>query len=195
MRNFMARIFVVGVLAGTFGFASAAPANLDQWFRTATQFDSSGNAAPIAKPDFLGGSRQKNCRWLYNEKLPGLHGGLWQFQRYDRKHHIGLAVATTDQCSSALFTAATPSVSVPDADLSNYRTMRGLKIGSPYSQVLSMYGPPKMRGGHFVARYTADIPDVTVSGKPTKDPEVITIVIDDGHISAITVYIDLGGLF
>jgi len=175
--------------------AHASTSSLDQWFESATQFDTNGTGAAIAKPDFLGTSMRTNCHWDTTVKLPPLHGGLWQLQKYDRTHHIALAVATTDQCTGALFRASTPPVTVPDADLSNYATARGLKIGSPYSKVHSTYGGPAMTGRNFVARYTANVPDTTAAGKPAKDPQVITIVVDDGHVSAITIYIDLGGLY
>ncbi|MBV8171863.1 MAG: hypothetical protein JO219_08020 [Candidatus Eremiobacteraeota bacterium] len=183
------------ILCASLTCAVAATMNLDQWFSAATQFNASVTSTSIARPDFIGASEKTNCHWVTNPKLPQLQSGIWQLQKYDRTHHIGLAVATTDQCSSALFRASTPPVRVPDADLSNAGTARGLKIGSPYSQVLSIYGPPQKHGAHFVTRYSSDIPEVTAAGKPTKVPQDITIVVDNDRVSSITIYIDLGGLF
>jgi hypothetical protein len=96
-----------------------------------------------------------------------------------------------------VFRASKPSVSVPDADLSKYATGRGLHVGSTYQQVLSTYGGKAMHGAHFVARYAATVPGQTVSEPPKHIdlPETITLVVDDGHVSAITIDIDLGGEF
>jgi hypothetical protein len=183
-------------VAATCNGALGAATNLDQWFTTATQFNALTSATAIAHPDFLGGtSRAAQCRFELGGKLPAFQNGIWQLVRYDRVHHIGLAMATTDQESCAIFLAPPPGVSAPDADLSSYRTGRGLKIGSSYEQVLSLYGGPRKSGQRFVTAYVADVPAVSMANKPLKLPETITIVVDRGTVSAITVSIDLGGLF
>ena len=195
MRRSIVCASIVVLLGVALAAARAANVDLNKWFSDATQYNASGNGVQIAKPDFLGGSMRTNCQWVSNEKLPPLGNGIWQLKRYDHTHHIGLAVATTDQCSGSVFKAPTPSVAVPDADLSNYSTGRGLKIGSPYAKVLSLYGPPAEHGRHFAAIYTADVPDISMANKPVKLPETITIVIDNGSVSAITISVDEGGLF
>ena len=86
---------------------------------------------------------------------------------------------------------------MPDADLSNYSTGRGLHVGSTYQSVLTDYGGSAKHGAHFVALYSASVPGETV-GEPHKHiklPQTITIVVDGGHVSAITIEIDLGGEF
>lgn len=195
MKYRLALACAVAMLA----FASApAPAaeNIDRWFMNATDFNQNVGGVEIAKPDFLGGPTMRTqCRWDNSGKAPVLQNGIWQLVKYDRVHQIGLAVATTDQCSSSVFKASAPPVSAPNGDLTNYATGRGLKIGSPYSQVLSLYGPPAKHGQHFVVAYTANVPDTDLHGKPVKLPEAITIVVDNGTVSAITIYVDMGGLF
>ena len=186
----------VALLAFASARAHAAAENIDRWFLNATHYNETVTASETLKPDFLGGPTMKTqCTWDSSRKAPLLQSGIWQLVKYDRAHHIGLAVATTDQCSSSVFKAPAPPVSAPDADLANYGTGRGLKIGSPYSQVLSLYGPPAKHGQHFVAAYNANVADTDLHGKPIKLPETITIVVDNGKVSAITIYVDMGGLF
>jgi len=194
MRRLLCSTLVVIALSIALKAAQAS-VDLDRWFFDATASQAKVKATQITKPDFLGGSSlSTNCHFPYNGKLPAL-AGVWQLLKYDRKHQIGLAYATTDQCSSALFKASPPPASVPDADLSQYGTARGLKIGSSYAQVLSTYGPPARHGQHFVAAYSASVPSTDLKNKPIKLPEIITLVIDDGKISSITIYVDEGGLF
>jgi hypothetical protein len=198
MHRWISHAFAIVVFGVALSRAQASTADLNHWFLNATQFEASVTAHAIAQPDFLGGtSMRAQCGFTYNGHLPAIHYGVWQLLKYDRTHHIGLAAATTDQCSAAVFRASTPAVAVPDGDLSKYSTGRGLHIGSTYAQVLALYGPPAKQGQHFVTVYTADVPDTTESlpKKPVKLPEVITIVIDDGHVSSITVYVDESGLF
>lgn len=190
-------LFAIVLVALTLTRAQATSLTLDRWFLDATRFYQTVNGAAIAKPDFLGGTSMRDqCKWLNGNVTQLLHG-IWQLQKYDRAHRIGLAVATTDQCTAAIFRAAPPPppATAPDADLSNYGTGRGLRIGSPYSQVLRLYGPPEKHGQHFVIAYTANVPDVAMNGKPVKLPEVIKVVVDNGSVSAITVYIDAAGLY
>ena len=170
-----------------------AALNLSQWFFTATAAQGSGAAIGKIKPDFLGGS----TRHAMHCGASGIGiGGVWQLIQYDRTHHIGLAAAGTDQCSVSVFEAPPPGVNVPDADLSHYATGRGIRIGSTAKDVVAAYGGavPK-QGSHAVMRYTASIPDTTVTQKPTTDDEVLTIVVSGDRVTAITAYIDLSGLF
>ena len=124
--------------------------------------------------------------------------GIWELVKYDRAHKIGLAVAGTDQCSVALFKAATPAVSVPNADLSRMGTGRGIRIGSPYAQVVAAYGgKPKSDSGRLIVMYSANVPGTSVA-HPTKkiaNPETMTFVVEQGRVTAMTVSIDLGGEF
>jgi hypothetical protein len=187
------------VLAATYVLGGAAAradsTTLMQWFLHATAAQSSGTAQTLSKPDFLPGTSQRSMACRYVEGGPAM--GTWQLQKYDRTHRIGMAAATTDACAVSVFRASKPSVSVPDADLSKFATGRGLHVGSTYQQVLSTYGGKAMHGAHFVARYAATVPGETVSEPPKHIdlPETITLVIDDGHVSAITIDIDLGGEF
>lgn len=185
-------------LAAAFAIPAGAAwsADLTQWFLTATAAETSGPSAGTVKPEFLGG------RSMHAEHC-GANGvrlaGVWQLIKYDRTHHIALAAASTDQCSVAVFEAATPGVNLPDADLAGYATGRGgIHIGSAYREVIAAYGgaPPK-HASRLVLRYTARIPDETV-GTPHKhisDDEVLTIVIDNDRVTSITSYIDLSGEF
>jgi hypothetical protein len=163
----------------------------------------SGTSKEIAMPDFLGGKRQIGdlsvqslCAFKYDYKnLPMMYGN-WSLLKYDRKHHIGLAAGHDDSDTCALFKAERPAVPVPDADLSQSSTGRGLRIGSAYARVLSIYGPPVKRGRHFVTSYSATVPgvSVTVPRRTVELPERITLVIDDGRVSSILIYINESGL-
>ena len=86
---------------------------------------------------------------------------------------------------------------MPDADFSQSTTGRGLRIGSRYARVLSQYGPPEKHGRHFATSYSS-----TVSGKaryipykPVKLSERITIVVDNGRVSSILIFINQAGLY
>lgn len=175
-----------------FGTAGAAP-NLAHWFFNATAAESSGPAIGTIAPDYLGGSSMHAMHCGAN----GVSlGGIWQLIKYDRTHHIGLAAASTDQCSVAVFAASPPSVNVPDANLSSYGTGRGIHVGSSYKEVIAAYGgSPSKDGSHLVLRYTSSIPSKTVTNKPVNDDEVLTIVINDDRVTAITDSIDLSGEF
>jgi hypothetical protein len=135
------------------------------------------------------------CR--YEERRPEL-AAVWQLLRYDRAHHIAFAAATTDQCSVALFRAPAPPVTVPNADLSGYSTRLGLRIGSSYESVRSTYGGgPQKSGSRFVVAYTSRVPGETVSMPKKKVglPQEVTIVVDAGRVSAISIYTDLAPEF
>jgi hypothetical protein len=168
---------------------------LDRWFLQATAFDNPGTPKHISKPDFLGSTEFIPCAGdRYEENLPNFYG-VWSLLKYDRKHHIAFARGVTDQCSLAVFQAAPPGIKVTDADLSHYGTVRGLHIGSPYSQVIALYGPPVKHGKRFVTSYVASVPARAVNHKQVDLDERITLVIQDGFVSSIAVYIDEAGLF
>ena len=145
----------------------------------------------MAKPDYMCANSFKgmnNCNVNCDPNFPDMD--LFNLCAYDRKHHIGLAFASTDQKSAALFSAPPPPQSVVDANLQALSTGRGLRIGSPYSQVLALYGGPVKHGSHFVTSYSAN--DITqFEGKPAKQPERITLVIDNGRVSSIFMNIEL----
>lgn len=182
---------MLAVFSMVFGTAAASP-NLAQWFFNATAAESSGSATGTIKPDYLGGSSMHamHCG-AYGVSL-----GIWQLVKYDRTHHIGLAAASTDQCSVAVFTASPPNVNVPDADLSTYGTGRGIHVGSSYKEVIAAYGgSPSIDGPHLVLRYTSRIPSKTATNKAVNDDEVLTIVMNNDRVTAITASIDLSGEF
>jgi hypothetical protein len=133
------------------------------------------------------------CR--YEEHLPGFNC-VWQLLRYDRVHHIAFAAATTDQCSIALFRAPTPAVRVPDVDLSEYSTRLGVRIGSTYDGVRSIYGGgPHNGASHFVVRYSSSLPGLTatVPRKHVALPQIVTILIDGQRVSSISIYTNRTG--
>lgn len=171
---------------------AGASANLARWFFNASAAESSGSAIGTIKPDYLGGPslHAMHCG------ASGVSLGIWQLVKYDRTHHIGLAAASTDQCSVSVFAASPPNVKVPDADLSSYSTGRGIHVGSSYEDVIAAYGgKPSKTGSHVVLRYTSSIPSKTVTNKAVNDDEVLTIVISNDRVTAITASIDLSGEF
>ncbi|HLJ84417.1 MAG TPA: hypothetical protein VKT51_09625 [Candidatus Eremiobacteraceae bacterium] len=189
---------VVGICAAA---SPAATNTVDQWFSQATGLsDKPGpvTVQHISTPDYLCGKTFATMCKDPNGGSNVLMLSFWDLYSYDRSHHIGLARSGTDQLGWALFTAPPPpGVSVPDKDLSHYATGRGLHIGSPYSQVLALYGPPVMHGKHFVTSYGAD-DTVYYKGKPQywqgkleRQSETITLVVDDGRVSSITINVEL----
>jgi hypothetical protein len=173
-----------------------APDALTAWFMRATAYNAGGTATKMSKPELLPGKlAAMTCR--YEQDRPGF-AGVWQLLRYDRTHHIAFATATTDQCSVALFRVPAPSVAVPDADLSGYSTRLGVRVGSTYESVRSIYGGgPRKSAAHFVVAYTSTVPGETV-GRPKKKiglPQTVTIVVDKGRVSSLSIYTDLAGEF
>ena len=190
-----------GIALGvTYAFAASGVAGasdtLTTWFMHATAYNTQTPTVKMAKPELLPGKRRgMSCR--YEEGRPGF-AGVWQLLAYDRTHHIAFGTATTDQCSVALFRAPAPGVTVPDADLSGYATPLGVRIGSTYDSVRSIYGGgPQKTASHFVVAYSSSVPGETVSlpHKKVDLPQVVTIVVDDHRVSAISIYTDLAGEF
>ena len=203
MRLLVIFAHIIAMFVSALSSTQAKPADLSQWFLDATAWDAPGTSAAIATPDFLGGKRQIGdhavqslCNVDYGAGLPSIYA-LWSLLAYDRKHHIGLAAPHDDADGCALFQAHTPAGAVADADLSQAGTGRGLRIGSSYAQVLSIYGPPVKHGRHFVTSYTATVPGKTryLPYKPVKLPERITIVVDNDHVSSILIFINEAGLY
>lgn len=173
----------------------AEGADVSPWFIKWSHVFSSVRATPIGKPDFVPGTTRKS---MHCGDTGPVGAGTWSVLKYDRTHHIALAVSGTDACSLALFSAPPPpGATVPDADLSRYGTGRGgIRIGSAYAAVVAAYGRPgSHRGSHFLAAYTATLPGQTVTDppKPIRLPETLTFAIDNGRVTAISVYIDLAG--
>ena len=137
-------------------------------------WDASGSGTNLNKPDFLAGISMQSMHC--GGRGVAIENGIWSLR-------------------VSVFKATPPGVSVPDADLSRYGTGRGIHIGSSYSDVLSAYGGARKHGRHFVAFYTANVPDRTFSGKKVTDSEEISFVIQDERVSAITVSVDLSGQF
>jgi hypothetical protein len=193
-----ARVCCVGTLIIViFGLAldsaRAAPTALYSWFARATAWNVPGTEQKIAAPDFL----RSLCEFKYDRRtLPSI-SAFWSLLKYDRKHQIGLAAEHNDGHGCAVFKAPTPPATAPDADLSQAGTTRGLGIGSTYAQVLAAYGPPAKRGQHFVTSYSASVPGVTVSlpRRTVALPQRISLVIDNGRVSSIVIYVDEGGLY
>lgn len=176
--------------------ATSESDTLTAWFMRATAYNTAGVATKMSRPELLPGKpRGMTCR--YEEGRPGF-AAVWQLLRYDRTHHIAFAAATTDQCSVALFRAPAPPVTVPDADLSGYSTRLGLRVGSTYESVRSIYGGgPQKSASHFAVAYTSSVPGEAVA-RPQKKiglPQVVTIVVGGGRVSGISIYTDLAGEF
>jgi hypothetical protein len=198
MCRLITRTLIIALLATALNRAQAAPVDLAQWFLTATAWDASvaaeaagGMFKEIAAPDFLGGKMQfagLSLQTLCADYQGPFLTPNWKLLKYDRKHHIGLAADHNDGHGCALFKAPTPALTVPDADLSQSGTGRGLRLGSTYAQVLTIYGPPVKHGRHFVALYSALVPDVSLH-KRINDSEHITLVIDNDRVSSILIYI------
>jgi hypothetical protein len=173
--------------------ASAAQSPLDEWFARATGLPQPQSAPHMSAPDYLCGKTFKTMckdRGAYQENAGMLI--FWALIKYDRAHQIGLARSGTDQEGFSLFSAPPPppGITVPNADLSQYHTGRGLHLGSTYAQVLALYGGPAKHGSHFVVSYIgADT--VQFQGKPESQPMEATLVIDNGRVSAITINVEL----
>jgi hypothetical protein len=176
--------------------AQASKPDLSRWFSNATSWSASLDGTAMKHPDFLPGTswRTMHCG---GSGVP-IGNGIWQLVKYDRAHGIGLAMATTDQCSVALFKAPAPGVTVPSADLSAMKTARGIHIGSRYETVLATYGgKPVKHGSHFLSAYISGIYDTTV-GNPKKSlmlPQIVTLVFDNDRVSSITISVDESGMF
>ncbi|HEY1883250.1 MAG TPA: hypothetical protein VGG51_09465 [Candidatus Cybelea sp.] len=180
------------ILVATLGAAGAGH-DLSDWFFGATAAHQSNTAVATIKPDYLPGSslRAMHC----GASGVAIGGGIWELVKYDRKHGIGLAAASTDQCSVAVFKAPPPGVTVPDADLSQLSTGRGVRIGSPFKDLVAAYGgKPVEKSGRFIVTYAATVPGTSAASPPKKvdDAESLIFVIENGKVMAMTVSIDLG---
>jgi hypothetical protein len=192
MHRSIALIFFVALSSIIFGTARADTPALDHWFLHATAYETNGTAHAMARPDFMCGKTfaSMGCHLKSSATRPIVFYGVWELLFYDQKHHIAFAHANTDQESYALFQAPPPPVSAPNADLSQVSTGRGLRIGSPYAQVLSTYGPPALHGQRFATLYAATFPytDPFLNRHEMLD-EIVTLVIDKGQVSSISIYI------
>lgn len=184
---------IIVLFSVVLGPAQAAPTALYSWFARATAWDAPGTSQKIAAPDSFGSP----CAFKYDRGTSPSISPFWSLLKYDRKHQIGLATEHNDGHGCAVFNAPTPPATVPDADLSQARTSRGLRIGSTYAQVLAAYGPAAKRGQHFVTSYSAGIRGVTVAlpHQTIELPQRITLVIDNGRVSSIVIYVDESGLY
>jgi hypothetical protein len=201
------RFLVSAVAAASLSAAAVAPAaatDQQSWFISATAYGSVTTYKPISKPDFIGATTwtKMPCpSWNGKGPRPVVFGNFWQMVSYDPSHHIGLAGATTDQCGTALFVASPPPYAVQNADLSRYSTARGLHIGSTTAEVVAAYGKPLVSMAACARRcvlgYSATTSGqaVTTGHQVVTLPEMITAVITGGRLSAITIIVQLGGLF
>lgn len=196
----MGRYRLITLMLALWAMAVATPvaAQPDQtaWFMRATGYHAATASRALRAPDFLPGTSLKTMACGLTG-LPILNG-IWVLAKYDRRHGIALAAASTDQCSVAVFAASPPSVHLPNADLSGYRTGRGLHIGSTYADVLRIYGSPVARySRHFIAAYSASIPATTdtLPRQRVLLPELITLVITNGRVASMTLSVDMGGLY
>lgn len=201
MRRLLGLIAVVPMLSIAVTAGAATP-DLTSWFLKATAFNTAPAYVPMAKPDFLGAStwNKMPCpSWNGKGPEPRMFANFWEMVKYDPVHHIALAGATTDQCSSALFVASKPPFAVPSADLSQYGTARHLRIGSTLAQVLAAYGKTTTTAcaRRCVLGYTATAYGHAVTtGHPLVPlPDRITVVVESGHVSAISINVQLGALF
>lgn len=195
MRSAARALLAVAALVTALGTVTAAH-DLSDWFFGASAARESGTASATIEPDFLPGKSMSSMHCGGTGVAIG--GGIWQLLKYDRTHHIGLAVASTDQCSVSVFKASPPDAAVPDADLSALSTGRGLHVGSPYADVLAAYGGKRVtQSGRFVVIYASSVAGTGIArpAKKIENPETITLVIDDDRVSAITVSVDLSGEF
>lgn len=201
MRRLLELIVVVPMLAVLGAVAHAATPDLTSWFLNATSYNTAPAYVPMAKPDFLGGTawNKMPCpSWNGKGPAPQRFDNFWQMVKYDPVHHIALAGATTDQCSSALFVASKPPFAVPSADLSQYGTARHLRIGSSVAAVRAAYGKTAAScSRHCVLGFTATTYGHAVTtGHPLVPlPERVTVVVDKGQVSAISINVQLGSLF
>ena len=201
-RLFVSMILAVSILRG--GAAVTATPDLSNWFLSATAYRSAPSYKRMSKPDFIGATTwtKMPCPgWNGKGARPIVFLNFWQLVSYDRSHHIALAGATTDQCGTALFVASPPPYTVPHADLAQYATARGLRIGSTTANVIAAYGKPSVSTAACARRcvlgYAATTSGRAVtSGHPLVAlPELVTVVITGGRLSAITIVVELGGLF
>ena len=202
MRRRLWLVAVVPVLGIGLASARAATPDLTSWFLKATAYNTAAMYTPMAKPDFLGGTTWNTMpcpSWDGKGPHPVMFDNFWQLVKYDPVHHIALAGATTDQCSSALFIASKPSITVPSANLSQYATGRRLRIGSTAADVLATYGKTTTAtcARHCVLGYKATTYGRAVTtGHPLVQlPELVTVMVDNGRVSAISMTVNLGGLF
>ncbi|HEX3672387.1 MAG TPA: hypothetical protein VHT92_11850 [Candidatus Cybelea sp.] len=196
MKQRLFGIVLVAVCAFATRPVAAGSDALTSWFTQATAYHTGGNAFKMSKPEQLPGKpASMNC---HDEEGRPNFAGVWQLLKYDRIHHIAFATATTDQCSVALFRAPAPAVSVPDADLSAYSTRLGVRIGTSYATVRSIYGAgPEKSARHFVVIYSSNVPGETVAlpKKKVDLPQDVTIVVDSQRVSAISIYTDMAPEF
>jgi len=171
--------------------SAAASSGLGPWFAHATSYGTSGlTATKLAKPDFFAATNGKAI--CHGSMLPASK----HVENYDTQRRLGLAVATTDQCSMAVFEAPPPGVSVADADLSSYKTQRGLHVGSSASSVAAAYGGSPPKGGRHTVAYTADFPEKSpATNKMVQLSEDITLVLDGGRVTSVMVAIDESAFF
>lgn len=194
MRKFFVFCGLIGTVYLCLGSVSEG-ADVGPWFTKWSHAFANVHTTAIAHPDFLPGTTRES---MHCGATGPVGAGAWSVIKYDRTHHIALAVSNTDACTIALFSAPPPpGVTLPNADLGRYGTGRGgIRIGSSYAAVVAAYGGPRSsRGKHFVAAYSATLPGKTVSDPPKSIqlPETLRFAIDNGRVTAIDIYIDLAG--
>lgn len=174
---------------------STLPASSGPWFRSATGLYDEVPTVKMALPDYMPGASVMSVCRAYGNGGAFLANSTWELLAYDPANRLFLAGGHNDQCGIALF-AVRPPFTVPGtvrrADLSGYRTARGIRIGSSYADVRRLYGGPAGRVGHFRLRYSADIPALRTPPRSIMDrgtSETVTLTFDDGRVSAIVVRI------
>ena len=174
---------------------SALPESSGPWFRSATGLYDEVPTVKMALPDFLPGASVTSVCRAYGDGGAFLANSTWELLAYDPANRLFLAGGHNDQCGIALF-AVRPPFTVPGsvrrADLSGYRSARGIRIGSSSADVRRIYGGPARRGGHFRVRYAADVPALRTPPRSVIDrgtTETVTLTFDDGRVSAIVVRI------
>ena len=177
---------------------STLPGRWETWFRQATAIYQLVEPVKMAAPDFLPGSSVRSTCAAYGDGGPFLGELTWSVVAYDKPHGLFLAGVHNDECGIALVKAAAPLAvprSVKRADLAGFVTARGLRIGSSYAAVLRLYGGPAKHGVHFAVRYSAAVPAHTpsLSMLDRATEETVTVVIDAGRVTSITVQIRENG--
>lgn len=199
----MMRRAVCLALFGTLCFSArlllrAAPPTIGEWLYSSTGLSQQNfSGITTTKPDYIAGkTKDEMCGVIGRFGRPSANAGTWLVLGYDPVHHLGLAASSTDACNVALFSAASPPQHVRNVDLSTYGSARGIRIGSSYAQVLSVYGGKARRGSHFLESFSAPVPgERSYDNKRfVKLTEDIIIKVDNSRVSSIAILIDMGDL-
>lgn len=183
------------MLAVAMAPVEAAQPGLEAWFNQSTGlYGGRSSTIAMSRPDYLPGTtRDDVCRAAKVRGTPV--NGLYELQAYDVAHRLALANFFTDGCNVVLFSATRPSSAkgVKNADLSGYRTARGLSVGSSYAQVRRTYGGPPNASSRFVVTYTATAGKARAYASPggmVDVPEKVVVLVENQRVKSIAILID-----